>query len=77
MTDRHAGYIVVLEHDIREDDAQRTRDAIELIKGVLSVEPVTDTIEVAIAKTRARYEFADALSDAIRSVLGFDNKDKT
>lgn len=40
MTDRHAGYVVALGEDIREDDAEAIMAAISMIKGVLSVQPV-------------------------------------
>lgn len=40
MTDRHAGYIVTLADDIREDDAVHTISALKMIKGVISVQPV-------------------------------------
>ncbi len=40
MTDRYAGFVVVLDEDVREDDAQATINAIRQIKGVLGVEPV-------------------------------------
>ena len=35
MTDRHCGYIITLENDIREDDAEATINALRMIKGVL------------------------------------------
>lgn len=40
MTDRHAGYVVALDTNIREDDAEAIIAAIGMIKGVLSVQPV-------------------------------------
>jgi hypothetical protein len=40
MTDRLKRFTVTLVTDIREDDAQRIRDAIEMVNGVLSVAPV-------------------------------------
>lgn len=43
MTDRHSGYLVTLDHDIREDDAEESiLVALHMIKGVASVTPVTD-----------------------------------
>lgn len=33
MTDRHAGYIVTLAADIREDDAEHIINAIRMVKG--------------------------------------------
>ena len=40
MTDRHSAYLVVLDDDIREDDAKSLINALYLIKGVISVQPV-------------------------------------
>lgn len=40
MTDRHAAYIVVLAEDIREDDAEHVLNALRMVSGVVSVEPV-------------------------------------
>lgn len=54
MTDRHAGYLVTIERDIREDDAQGILDAISMIRGVLVAEPVTGGIQQQIADNRAR-----------------------
>lgn len=39
MTDRHSGYLVVLEADLREDDAQAVIDALRMVKGVADVIP--------------------------------------
>lgn len=53
MTDRHAAYIVVLEGDVREDDAEATISALKQIKGVLEVQPVTsDPLSIEIARIR-------------------------
>ena len=61
MTTRHAGYLVVLDSDLREDDAAATVAALGQIKGVISVEPVTSTPEVAIARARVRLELMQRL----------------
>jgi hypothetical protein len=59
MTDRHAGYLVTLDTNVRDDDAQPTIAAILQIKGVLSVDPIINTGEMevreSIAKTRAKH----------------------
>jgi hypothetical protein len=44
MTDRLKGITVTLVTDIREDDAQRIRDAIGMVNGVLSVAPVAGEV---------------------------------
>lgn len=68
MTDRHAGYVVTLESPLREDDAQATLDAIRMIKGVLSVEPIVSSPEVMAGAARARDEFRQKLYDFVREV---------
>jgi len=52
MTDRHSGYVVTLSRDIREDDAEQIINAIGMIKGVLSVAPVTADFTQQIAEAR-------------------------
>lgn len=61
MTDRHAGYVVTLECDIREDEAESTIAAIHHIKGVVSVAAIVDSPELHSARERARWEFLDKL----------------
>lgn len=55
--DRHAGYIVTLNKNIREDEAKPILEALAMIKGVMSVEPVIDTPEIHIAESRAKQKF--------------------
>lgn len=72
MTDRHSAYIVILEQDIREDDAQATINAIKQIRGVLGVEPhIANPFEEQIAEMRVRNE----LSNKIFKVLYPDKAD--
>ena len=67
MTDRHSGYIVVLESDIREDDSQNVINAIRMIKGVISVDPIISNVEIHIAKTRVKLEIAESLNSVLFS----------
>lgn len=54
MTDRHAGYVVTLDQSIREDDARETiLVALRQIRGVISVEPVVESIELLMAQELA------------------------
>jgi hypothetical protein len=69
MTDRHSGYVVVLEKDIREDDAEGIINAIKMVKGVLTVKPVEATVGFVIERERVKAEYANKLHDAILSVL--------
>ncbi len=54
MTDRYSGYVVILEDNIRDDDAQDTINAIKQIKGVLDVTPIVSDFATMIAEKRAR-----------------------
>jgi len=61
MTDRYAGLVVTLERDIREDDAEPILDAIRLIRGVASVEPVIGDYRTHMAEQRARLRYRKLL----------------
>jgi hypothetical protein len=62
VTDRHIGYVVILEHSVREDDAAAIVTALSQIRGVESVEPVTEAIsQDAIVTMRERARFFDVL----------------
>lgn len=39
MTDRFKGFLVTLDNEIREDDAQEIINALNMVKGVLKVKP--------------------------------------
>lgn len=56
MTDRYHALTVVLENNIREDDAQPLIIAIKMLRGVLSVEPHLSNIDVHVAEDRARHK---------------------
>lgn len=53
MTDRHVAYTVTLVKPIREDDAQRIIEAIQMVKGVRSVVPVVADVNTHLAFERA------------------------
>ena len=68
MTDRHAGYLVVLAKDVREDDAEEgVLNALRMVKGVLSVTPVPASVEVAIAEQRATWRLRDKILDVFKT----------
>lgn len=66
MTDRTNSLIVVLEQDLHTDDAESIINALKMVKGVLSVEANISNITDHIAKTRAKYELLDKLSNIIK-----------
>ncbi len=67
MTDRLKAFVVTLDHDIREDDADPILSALRMVRGVLSVDPVTATMDDDIARRRVRYELEMKLIEAIRN----------
>lgn len=57
MTDRHAGYIVTLGADIREDDAEAVITALRMVKGVIAVDPLVFDHDLLMAQRRADDEW--------------------
>ena len=69
MTDRHSGYVVVLDHDMREDGAEATLNALRMTKGVLSVEPVVaDFTAATVAEMRVKSEIRSKLYALAREI---------
>lgn len=68
MTDRYHALIVVLEEPIRSDDAQPIIDAIRMLRGVIDVVPQVTDLDHHLAVTKAKYEIAKRLWDALDSV---------
>jgi hypothetical protein len=69
MTDRHTGYLVTLDKDIREDDAEQLIAAIEMLRGVLNVTPVVSGGLQEMAERQRRDSlWRNALYDLIRTV---------
>lgn len=70
MTDRYYALTVVLEKDIRSDDAKQIMDAIRMIKYVLDVKGNVATPETWMAEARTRRE----LGEKLFKILHTDNK---
>jgi len=56
MSDRIKGFTVTLERDIRDDDFQRIKEAVEMVKGVLHVEPSISTVNDHMVRTRLKHD---------------------
>lgn len=65
MTDRYNAITVVLDHDIREDDAESLLNAIRMLRGVLSVTPNVTSLESHVAHDRAINELRNKLRDVL------------
>lgn len=65
MTDRYNALIVVLDRDIRSDDAQPIMNAIRQIKHVLSVDGHVSDINSVAAKEAVRADLTARLWNAL------------
>jgi hypothetical protein len=70
MTGRHAGYLVTLTTDIREDDAQEIIAALRMIKGVAGVQPLVSDWQTGVAADRRDHVWAEALYELARNGPG-------
>lgn len=66
MTDRYNAFLVILENNLREDDAEATINAIKQIKGVLDVQPHVAGFEDAIAETRVRNRLIEQILEIVQ-----------
>lgn len=66
MTDRYCGFAVTLERDMRDDDVEKIKLALQLIKGVISVKPVLSELSKHMAYEQARNEIAKKLFKVLR-----------
>lgn len=68
MTDRLRGFVVTLDRDLREDDAEATLNAIRQVRGVIDVSPVVADYNSLMAYARVRGEVADRLIAFVREL---------
>jgi hypothetical protein len=66
VTTRHAGYIVTLKQELREDDAAALIAAIEMLSPVASVVPVENDCGHVMAVQQARHELRQKLWEALK-----------
>lgn len=66
----HIAYLVTLEEPVANNVADATLTALRRIKGVVSVEPVGDELDMQIAQSSLRQKAFKAHMEAIRKVFG-------
>jgi hypothetical protein len=71
MTDRYDALVIVLDGDVRSDDAKTLIEAIGLLRGVVSVEPHVRQIEQCIGEARIRRDLENRLWAALRREVTF------
>jgi hypothetical protein len=67
MPDRFNGFLVIMEKDILEEDAQGLMNAIRHFRGVVSVTGHVASASDRIATERAKQEFARRLLDVVNA----------
>jgi hypothetical protein len=75
MTDRLKGVVVTFDRDYRDDDVEFILNAIRMIKGVCSVDPLMAEHDDLMNRQRLKHEMRGKLYDAIAEV--FDPKKPT
>jgi len=68
MTNRFNSLTVVLDKDIRDDDAEYILNAMEMIKGVLSVKPKVSNIEDHVAYERAVRDLRQKIDEVLQPI---------
>lgn len=69
MTDRLKGYNVILERDVREDDAEYIENALKMVKGVGQVVPLVSGAEDAMVARRTKWKLQDKIWQAINNAF--------
>lgn len=69
MTDKVKGFTVTLERDIREDDFQRIKEAVEMIVGVQHVEPSIVTSQDHISRMRLKRDIVTNILKVIDETI--------
>jgi hypothetical protein len=65
MTDRYNALTVVLEQDIRDDDAEYLINAIRMLRGVLDVQGNVSSADSFVAQSRADREWREKIRKLI------------
>jgi len=66
MTTRLKGLTVVLDHDIREDDAEYIINAINMIKGVLIVKSIECETNDWMIESKVKIELRSKILDILK-----------
>jgi DICT domain-containing protein len=66
MSDRYNYLVVVLEKDLKDEDAEPLIEAIKCFRGVLTVEPNVSDPASHFAEDRVRSEFMEKLLRVLR-----------
>lgn len=68
MADKVAGYIIALDQDLDEDEAELVSDALRMIRGVSCVKRLSSNLNVNVGQMRERDAIRTKLLDFIDSL---------
>lgn len=63
----HLGYAVCLDRTIRDEEAQRTLEALMCVRHVISVEPVEADLQTSFLRQQERHRLHELLMGALTS----------
>jgi hypothetical protein len=66
MTDKYNTIVVVLDKDIREDDAENLINAIQLLKGVIAIGGNVTDIDTYAVERRVKLELFNKLVEQLK-----------
>lgn len=66
MSDRHAGFVVTLDQDLKDEDAEEIANAIRCLQHVVTVRPVVSNIEMHLCREQVRHELMQKLWDVLK-----------
>ena len=65
MSDRIKGFTVVLNSDMKDEDAEKLQNAIAWFNGVLEVHPLKKEVGDFIERVRIRREFTEKILEVL------------
>lgn len=71
----HAGYVVTLAENVHVEDAEAVINALRMVRGVVSVEPVVADTATHIGQMRADVKWRNKLADLIHN--GVDGPERS
>lgn len=69
MTDRYNSFLVILDRDIRDDDAQAILTTLKQVRGVVDVKPnISNNFEGVVGQARLANRFKTMIMDFYDSI---------
>lgn len=67
MSDKISGFTVVFENSVSEEYMIRIKDAIKLIDGIATIEPIVEDTSTYIGQSQEGYRIKNVLFDLIKT----------